>query len=275
MKKSTFRFLSLFLVVSVIFSLACCSKKKVVATPDDITWSHMTTTKNNPTTTESAGTVEKQTERPTEAPTTVPTTNYKTKMYTAYKEVLLDIVAHPTDYVSSPSGEDPSFAIADVTGDGVEELIVTFDNTYMAGMYTQVWRYDKASDYVINAGALGAFCTFYSNGYVREDASHNHSCGTVVWPYTIYVFATTPQCYEPVYAGGNLEKELCEQMGEYFPSEADTNNDGIVYHFSPVHLDTYYYEEDAYYELVNEYIPEDKEVHLTYRPVTLDNISTF
>lgn len=94
-----------------------------------------------------------------------------------------------------------AFAIYDIDGDGEDELIIQYISTAMAGMREAIYGYDSET---------GALCqklnefpelTFYDNGFIRADASHNQSDDPEAWPYTMYQYKKETNTYEEVGSG--------------------------------------------------------------------------
>lgn len=94
-----------------------------------------------------------------------------------------------------------AFAIYDIDGDGEDELIIQYTSTSMVGMREAIYGYDSET---------GALCqklnefpelTFYDNGFIRADASHNQSDDPEAWPYTMYQYKKETNTYEEVGSG--------------------------------------------------------------------------
>lgn len=119
------------------------------------------------------------------------------------------------------------FAVADVDGDGEEELIVMYSTTVMAGMCGWVIRYDAITE--STAVELTAFpsMNFYTGGLVELEFSHNHGRGgALLWPYTLAGYNPASKTYEEICMVDSWDKAVAP--GDY-PQELDPENVGTVF----------------------------------------------
>lgn len=132
------------------------------------------------------------------------------------------------DYSSMDNNQ---FAVSDVDNDGREELIFCFSTTYMAGMLAYVWEYDPATDSLKEEFFGFPALTFYENGLLQADASHNHSLGMDLWPYSLYRYDEASDTYSLVYDVSSWQKEFFAEdyNGQAFPDQEDSDGDGTVY----------------------------------------------
>lgn len=156
-----------------------------------------------------------------------------------YSGVLSQIVAArrlpdgelDTSQLDAGFGEmrDNEFAITDIDGDGMEELIVCYSNANMAGMETIVYGYDPAAGQLKREFTEFPALTFYDNGIVRAEASHNHTSGEF-WPFTLYQYQADSDTYVQAGYVGTWNKNIAERMnGLEFPDELDSDGDGVLY----------------------------------------------
>lgn len=128
--------------------------------------------------------------------------------------------------------EDETFAVADVDGDGEEELLVGISNTTMAGMCKVVYGYDREKDDVRVEAQTFFAATFYPE-MIRVEASHNHGhAGDVLWPYTVMSYDREKDVYLDACYVDAWSRELAEYdslLEREYPQEIDTENDGFVY----------------------------------------------
>ena len=122
------------------------------------------------------------------------------------------------------------YTITDIDGDGFEELLLMQDTGVMASM-----------DYLVLDGQGGqlraeleAFpsLTFYENGYVRADASHNHGLAGDFWPYVLYRYDAESDSYQRIAQVNAWDGRLYAQdyAGNPFPKDVDVSGAGIVYY---------------------------------------------
>lgn len=130
----------------------------------------------------------------------------------------------PADVDSDTIGEN-EFAVYDVDGDGSQELIIYCTTGTMAGMTGSVWDYKDGQMHQ----ELLAFpaLSFYDNGMVQADWSHNQGKGDVIWPYTLLCYDAASDTYEGVTMVDSWNKEL---VPDGFPNEADLDGDGNVFY---------------------------------------------
>ena len=163
--------------------------------------------------------------------------------YAKYSEVLMQILINRTDpdgryFDDGGQGVDFSrncFAITDIDGDGRDELIFNFNDTYMAAMRELVYDYDEENGTLrTELEDVFPFTAYYSNGYVKEDASHNHTCDPEtrgIWPYNLYKYDADAdsyinigyvQCWDKLVFPTNYEDEA-------FPDEFDEDGDNLLF----------------------------------------------
>lgn len=129
------------------------------------------------------------------------------------------------------------FAIRDIDGDGKEELILLFTDTYTAGQAGYVAAFDET--YTGQALPLRTqlqefpMLAFYENGAVTAGWSHNQGlAGDALWPYTLYRYDAEMDWYEAAATVDAWDKSLrdTDHEGKAFPDEVDKDGDGVVYY---------------------------------------------
>ena len=127
--------------------------------------------------------------------------------------------------------ESNHFVAADVTGDGKEELVLLFTDTYTAGQKGFVVSYDERSGTCSVIFTGYPMFSFYKDGYLRAYASHNHGvAGEVLWPYTLYQYDISSNSYREIAAVDAWSREIAETyQGKAFPEEVDQEGAGVVY----------------------------------------------
>lgn len=177
-----------------------------------------------------------QTEAATE--TTAPAEDGARKAFQAALKTIHDQLVYPAlpgsgaiEIFEPATIEDEQFAIADVDGDGAEELLVSISNTYMAGMCELVYGYDAAADSLRVEAEAFPGVTYYP-GMMQVMASHNQGhAGDVLWPYTVMTYNEDGDLYEPAFFVDAWSRELSETdfEGNPYPEDIDVDGDGYVY----------------------------------------------
>lgn len=129
--------------------------------------------------------------------------------------------------------EGNRFALVDLNGDGAEELIVCWDQACMAGMQGLVYTYDYPEEELRLVLSEFPALTFYENGTVAADWSHNQGWAGRFWPYTLYQYSPDSGVYEETGSVDAWDLECVEgdeRLAAAFPSEADADGDGLVYY---------------------------------------------
>ncbi|MCI8895605.1 MAG: hypothetical protein HFI42_11490 [Lachnospiraceae bacterium] len=142
------------------------------------------------------------------------------------------------------------FAIADVDQDGQEELVFCFTNATMADMIAYVWGYNPQTGELAEKFYGFPSLTFYDNGLLMEEASHNHSLHNDFWPYMLHRYDESSNAYTMAYEVSGWQKEYYPQdyEGNAFPDDADTDGNGIVYLVTDPHSGASHTYDDGEFE---------------------------
>lgn len=128
--------------------------------------------------------------------------------------------------------EDNQFAICDVNGDGVDELIVHFTTAPMAGNTETIYTFQKENGTLRTALTAAPNLTYYANGLVKEDWSHGSElAGEDYWPYTLYQYDATEECYQEI-AQVNMWSKAIDAVdfkGDAYPDAIDAEGAGTVF----------------------------------------------
>ena len=160
------------------------------------------------------------------------------QLYPQYAEVLKQIMTEYTDRNGRKYDYDGffdfaynAFAILDVDGDGREELIFNFNASNMGAMCEVVYDYDTEKDILREElAAEWVDTTYYSNGFVKVSASHNHGKDPEtrgIWPYNLYLYDVSTDSYQLKYHVTSWDGQI---NSEDFPDELDTDGDGLLYY---------------------------------------------
>lgn len=164
----------------------------------------------------------------------------KDGMYEAYEKAVRDLV----DNHVFPGGEEAdfledmdmdisanTFAVYDVDLDGKKELIIEYSTSTMAGMVEHVYGYDEENDQLFLELTTFPGASFYANGLVQTQASHNHSKGMNLWPYGVSTYNKDTDSYDFVISVSSWDKEVADtdEQGEPYPEDVDFEGFGTVY----------------------------------------------
>lgn len=160
-------------------------------------------------------------------------------MKEAYQSILKGIYYDHTfpdgqacDWDDTQDMSQNQFAVYDIDQDGKDELILSYTTGSMAGMAELIYDFDNntktANEELREFPAL----TFYDNGIIQADWSHNQGLAGDFWPYTLYQYDSETDRYVNVAMVDAWDRSLSETNsdGTSFPAESDADGDGIVYY---------------------------------------------
>lgn len=139
--------------------------------------------------------------------------------------------------------EDPlspnQFAIYDVDGDGKDELLIRYINTYVAERFGAVYGYDESTGTLYRQLWEYPVLSFYQNGTVSAGLSHNQGLAGRFWPCFLYRYDPGSDTYVSYAYVDAWDREFFETDwdGNPFPDEIDTGGDGIVYYIYPIGIE--------------------------------------
>lgn len=130
---------------------------------------------------------------------------------------------------------DNSYSVMDIDDDGKEELLVNYGNSQsMAGMVLYIYDYDRSTKEVYIEYIGDPDMSVYDNGYMKEEASHNHGRSNLddFWPYALLKYDESTDRYERI---ADMDAWQYQIHGDVapdpeFPKEKDLDGDGIVYY---------------------------------------------
>ncbi len=182
------------------------------------------------------------------------------------------------DYLNTEAASMNNFTIADVDGDGGEELILVWTNAGVAGMREIVFGYRDGTVYEKLSEFPGL--DFYDNGVVEADWSHNQGLGGRIWPYNLYLYDADSDAYEFTGAvdAWDISIRDTDYEGNPFPHDIDADGDGLVYYLLPAGWEGQYSAaaivDGADHEnWRNVYIDGAEKIELSFQPLTEETIA--
>ncbi|SFP76884.1 hypothetical protein SAMN05216343_11423 [Oscillibacter sp. PC13] len=145
--------------------------------------------------------------------------------------VLPDGTSDSSGYIGSVEDRkrmaENQFAVCDVDKDGREELVLLYTTASMAGMAGFVYDCDTETGTLRNQLTEFPALTFYENGAVKADWSHNQGKAGDFWPYNLYTYDADTDSYQQVGSVDAWDKAL---VPEDYPSWIDISGSGFVYY---------------------------------------------
>ena len=198
-----------------------------------------------------------------------------------FREVLQEIHDNHAyqDIYFEPFNDDDTdighFVISDVDRDGKEELIVLWDDSFMAAMIAVIYGTDAAGNVTVEYSGFPAL-TFYSNGIITEGISHNQGLAGEFWPYTASRYNAATDVYDIVGFVDAWDSHYNETdyEGNAFPSYADTSGTGIVYYIGDPSYEKQGQPVDVteYKAWENKLLSGANELVLNFQTITNENI---
>lgn len=124
------------------------------------------------------------------------------------------------------------FAITDIDGDGKDELIFISIGASMAGQLQCIYGYDETTKQLKQEFSEFPALTFYANGVIKAEWSHNQGLAGDFWPYTLYRYDPATDTYPCVGMVDAWDKSFAQKdfEGNAFPDEIDVSATGVVYY---------------------------------------------
>lgn len=176
---------------------------------------------------------------------------------------------------------DNHFAVIDIDGDGREELIVSYVNATMAGMMEIIYDYDPVLGELKQEFTQFPALTYYDNGIIKAEASHNHSQGEF-WPFALYQYDSDSDSYVEIGYVSSWDKEIADEWyeGQPFPDELDVDGDGTVFNIRDMggnsgDYEDFKYNQADYEEWIQSFIGGAKELSIEYQPMEYESFADF
>lgn len=203
--------------------------------------------------------------------------SYKTgiedEVYRKLIKEMLDTGVYPDGVQYDGQPYNNYYSVMDIDEDGQDELLINFSNgNTVAGMVYYIYDYNRTTGEVYMEHYGYPSMTIYDNGYIKDDASHNHGRSNLedFWPYQLFRYNPDKDIYEEVafidawqatfYGEGEADPD--------FPKDKDLDGDGIVYY--DMSKDYYKPEmimDNAEYEKWREVFQKGKEKSIHWSPI--------
>lgn len=179
------------------------------------------------------------------------------------------------EYTSYGNMSENKFAVCDIDNDGKDELILHITTATMAGMFERIYDYDPEAGSIKEEFTEFPDITYYDNGILKANWSHNQGWGMELWPFTLYQYDKETDTYIENGSVDSWEKEV---YSDGFPSAYDTDGDGIVYMISGEANDTSgtskTVDGDAYQQWINSYLDGAEEIEINWLNLESQNINS-
>lgn len=175
--------------------------------------------------------------------------------------------------------EENTFAIADLNGDGEENLLFCFTTGPMAAMCAFVYGYDADTGELYELTSIFPAFTFYTGGLLKAEWSHNQGlAGDKLWPHAMMGYNPATRRYE-VFAqvdAWDRERAEVDYNGNPYPAEVDEEGAGYVVLITTFSGDTYKEETLSKSTYEEKWLPaifgSAEEIHLDEMTLTPENI---
>lgn len=260
---------SLIFSVILCITLAGCSGIQAVNTDDNIETSPLT---SSPTRIDSSTESDKSADNLDD-------------MYNAYYTALKNLIQNHILPDGVDCGEqlgdiaENKFAVCDVDNDGREELLLLYTTTYQGGWAGYVLAYDAETKKLQTELLESTLLTFYDNGIIKAEWSHNQGLAGSFWPYSLYQYVPDSDSY--VLAGmvdawdKNYLRSETDNQNNPFPNDIDKSGTGLVYYIMKAGRYDYTHPADVseYNEWVNSNLKDASKIQIHYMDLTEENIS--
>ena len=182
---------------------------------------------------------------------TLPTAQIRNK----YAAILLEFIYEyslPDMEVLIPIDDDYNilnnhYAITDIDCDGREELIISYTETGMAGMFEAIYDFDPYTELLKREFTDFPMLSYYNNFIIISYASHDHSMGMGFVPFTLYKYNEKNDEYERIGYVETWSKAAADSYKDRpFPDGLDTDHDGVLYNIQQGTNESYEFEDYKY-----------------------------
>lgn len=191
---------------------------------------------------------------------------YKEVLYRCINDNIWPVIGEGSDVMREYLAGS-RFAIYDINGDDVEELVISVQDP-ITNYYNYVVEYrTEISD--IDCIFEGCDIDVYDNGLIIEYYSHNQGYGDDIWPYKLYKYDGFSKKYEYFL---DVDSWSCEIHPEDYPYDIDTDNYGSVYHIGATDDKNGYYSKSYYDEWTKNTFSNANTLDVQYHNMTISEV---
>ncbi len=204
-------------------------------------------------------------------------------MYSSYEAALSifyyeKVLPDGTYLDSEDYGMDGNaFAVFDIDGDGMDELIIEYSSTSIANMIELIYGYDAETGELYEEFMRFPNLFYYDNGIIKAFFSRNQGLAGRFWPYYLYEYDPAQDRYECVAMVDAWDGSIygVDYSGKPFPGEIDVSGEGIVYYLSGADEKTLNepVDRNEYERWLDGYVGDAKELTVPMVPLTPENIA--
>lgn len=167
------------------------------------------------------------------------------------------------------------YAIADIDGDGRDELVMRIAQTTMAGMQENIYALDEETGELVQELWAYPLCEYYRGGLaIQSGWSHGTGAeGPDFWPFNYYVYNEETDTYDFCGYCAQACLDAMKEMGweDQFPAESDQDGDGIIYEITNETTgDLEWVDEDSYQFWFNNVFSSEPPIELPWN--TMDEL---
>ena len=222
------------LLACAVFAVSSCSSE--TASSSDPSVSESITIVDTASSVSSKTTEESTSATTTAAPVRVQDDE---ALYESYYSIVLGVIERRTiafaggpvelNDIGEYAIDNSHFAVCDVDSDGIDELLIYWENGAGADLALYVCEFDTSTGDINKEMVCTIDTEFYDNGLALIPLSHNQGYAQTIWPYQIAQYDPCTDTYELTGYVDCMDRSVCEQAGVEFPEEYDTDNAGVVY----------------------------------------------
>lgn len=165
----------------------------------------------------------------------------------------------------------PTYSVADINGDGIDELLIKVESDNYKLSTVAVYTYNQYDKVLKSLGSVRADSEFYNTGYIKTNAFKMDHFGDSVFPFDVercYYDGINNKCF---FCSRDLD--CCEQFDspDMFVKAEDYDNDGVIYYckdYSSASEKDIPFTKADFDTMMNHYFPEGSKVAAEFQKIT-------